>query len=125
MPPSRSGLSPVTPTIDRLRAHFESIRAAEVARVIGKLSHLSEEDRASVNGLTQAMVVNLLRTPLNRLEHRFADSGADVALARQTEELFCLNPETVEVSADRGVEDPDYSLNGLEDCEFQSWPAKA
>lgn len=92
MPPSRPGLTPVTPTIDRLRALFESIRVAEVARAGGKLTHLNEEDWASVTVLTQTMVENLLRTPVSRLERRSAQSGADDALARQAEELFCLNP---------------------------------
>jgi len=58
--------SRVAPTLGRLSAHFESVRAAEMARSASKLSHLSDEDRQKVEALTKAIMNKLLHAHFNR-----------------------------------------------------------
>lgn len=85
--------SRVAPTLGRLSAHFESVRAAEMARSAAKLSHLSDEDRQKVDALTKAIMNKLLHAPLNRLKAQAARGEGASALVRGAEELFDLDPE--------------------------------
>jgi glutamyl-tRNA reductase len=83
----------VAPTLGRLNAHFESVRAAEVARASAKLSHLSGEDKQKVEALTKAIVNKLLHAPMSRLKTQAARGEGASALVRGAEELFDLDPE--------------------------------
>jgi glutamyl-tRNA reductase len=85
--------SRVAPTLGRLSAHFEAVRAAEMARAAAKLSHLSGEDRQKVEALTKAIMNKLLHAPLSRLKAQAARGEGASALVRGAEELFDLDPE--------------------------------
>jgi glutamyl-tRNA reductase len=58
----------VVPTIAALRNKAESIRQAELERMMPKLGELSDRDREKVNALTVAIVNKLLHVPITRLK---------------------------------------------------------
>jgi len=66
----------VVPTISRLRDSVEGIRAAEVARLSGRLASLSAEQRDEVEQLTVAIVRKILHLPTVRLKELAAAPGA-------------------------------------------------
>ncbi len=78
------------PALGRLSAHFESVRAAEVARASGRLSHLRPEDREKVEALTRAITHRLLHGPLVRIKAQALKGGG--SLLKGAEELFGLEP---------------------------------
>jgi glutamyl-tRNA reductase len=82
--------SRVTPTVGRLSARFEAVRAAELERMKGKLAHLDEKDRAKVEALTKAIVAKLLHTPVSRLKAQAAKGEGAMRLVEGAEQLFGL-----------------------------------
>jgi glutamyl-tRNA reductase len=79
--------------VSRLSAHFEAVRAAEVARLHGKLAHLPPEDREKVEALTKSIIGKLLHRPLSRLKQQAAHGEGATALVRGAEELFGLGAD--------------------------------
>ena len=71
----RQATADVTPVIKALRKKAEGIAQSELARVLPRLSGLSEKDRALVSGLADAVVNKLLHEPLTALK-RSAAAGA-------------------------------------------------
>ncbi|HVC35049.1 MAG TPA: glutamyl-tRNA reductase [Chloroflexota bacterium] len=69
----------VVPTIVAVRQQAERARQAELAEALGKLSHLSDADRATVDDLTRALVAKLLHRPTVRLRE-LADAADDAAI---------------------------------------------
>lgn len=88
------------PTIRDLRSRAESIRAAEVERVVTRLA-LDDAQREGVEALTKGIVNKLLHAPLSRLraQSEQADGFASLEAVRV---LFGLdaNAEDVAVAAD-------------------------
>jgi glutamyl-tRNA reductase len=78
----------LAPLIQALRARGERIEAAELARVLPRLSRLDERERAVVESLASGIVAKLLHEPIVRLR----GPGATDALARALAELFALDP---------------------------------
>ncbi len=76
----------VVPTIAALREKAETIRAAELAKALGRLGHLDERDRNAVAALSVAIANKLLHEPMTRLKH--PSDGSDYAEAAV--ELFGL-----------------------------------
>jgi glutamyl-tRNA reductase len=58
----------VVPAIASLRAHAEEIRAAELARIEGRLERLPESERAVVDTVTSQIVNKLLHLPTVRMK---------------------------------------------------------
>ncbi|MGH7442064.1 MAG: hypothetical protein ACREKE_05255, partial [bacterium] len=83
----------IGPALGRLSAHFETIRATEVARVAGRLSKLSPEDHEKVDALTKAIVSKLLHAPISRIKAQAARGEGNLALLRGAEDLFGLGSE--------------------------------
>ncbi len=79
----------VEPTIAALRSRAEQIRAAEVARVAGRLGPLDERQRDALDTLTKGIVNTLLHEPSVRLK-ALADGRGDDAYAAALRELFDL-----------------------------------
>jgi glutamyl-tRNA reductase len=77
-------------SVDGLCAHFEAVRAAELARMKAKLAHLSPEDRAQVESLTHSLVRSLLQRPLQRLTPTPDARSASGSLQDRAAELFGL-----------------------------------
>jgi glutamyl-tRNA reductase len=80
----------VTPTVGRLSARFEAVRAAEMERMKGKLAHLDPKDREKIEALTRGIVAKLLHTPVSRLKAQAAKGEGAVRLVEGAEQLFGL-----------------------------------
>jgi len=85
--------SRVVPTVSRLSAHFEAVRAAELQRMDGKLAHLDAKDREKIESLTRAIVQKLLHLPVQRLKQQAAKGERATQLVEGAEELFGLAEE--------------------------------
>ena len=83
----------VVPTVSPLSAHFEAVRAAEVAKLGGKLAHLSEKDRERFEALSRAITQKLLHGPVSRLKQQAARGTRSAELIQSVEELFGLDDE--------------------------------
>jgi glutamyl-tRNA reductase len=115
----------VVPTIRDLRDHGESLRRAEVERALRRLSHLSDEDRDAVDGLTRALLNKLLHAPTVRLR-KAAGNGRGLDVLDAVRYLFELDrnsapdaePTEPEVGDDRL--EPPGSLHRLQPDEDQT-----
>ncbi|MBI1852291.1 MAG: glutamyl-tRNA reductase [Planctomycetes bacterium] len=77
----------VDPLVSDMAKEFERIRQAELERVLQKLPHLGDADRAEVEALTQRLTGKLLHRPLQNLKHgSLDDDGGD--LVRALQKLF-------------------------------------
>ncbi len=86
------------PVVRELRAHFEKVREAEVARY---LDRFSAGDREVVERLTRSMVNKLLHGPMNRL--REVDPASEGGLSRlaAARDLFDLSGGSEESGSGR------------------------
>ena len=66
----------VTPTIVALRKRAEEIKQSELEKALGRLKHLSPEERAAVETLASAVVNKLLHGPLVTLKTEATSDGA-------------------------------------------------
>ncbi len=75
----------VTPTIVALRNRVEDIKRAEVDKVLGRLGHLSAQDRELVEGLASSIVNKLIHRTMVTLKNEVNSSSgpAFVEAARQ------------------------------------------
>ncbi len=91
----------VVPTIRDLRDHGESVRKAEVDRVLRRLSHLPPEDREAIEAMTRAMLNKLLHSPTVRLREA-AGNGRGTTVLDTVRYLFQLDrrPEEMEQNQD-------------------------
>ena len=79
----------VVPLIRQLRDRAEQLRAQEVERALRALPHLSEQDRAAVEGLTRQLLAKLLHQPTVRLREAAA-SGENAEIVEAVRLLFEL-----------------------------------
>jgi glutamyl-tRNA reductase len=91
-----TGLS-VVPTIRDLREHGESLRRAEVERVLRRLPHLSDDDRDAVEALTRSLMNKLLHAPTVRLR-KAAGNGRGLDVLDTVRYLFELDRGPVGIS---------------------------
>ena len=82
----------VVPAIASLRARAEEIRAGELARVEGRLSHLPESERKAIEALTAQIVSKLLHLPTIRMKEA-AVTADGVLYADAVRHLFGLGEE--------------------------------
>jgi glutamyl-tRNA reductase len=82
----------IEPTISALRTRAEEVRAAELARLSGRLADLDDRQRAAVEALTRGIVNTLLHEPSVRLK-AIADQRGAEPHAAALRELFDLPPE--------------------------------
>lgn len=88
----------VAPAIASLRRHAEDVRAAEVARLSGRLGGLDERERETVEALTKGIVNTLLHEPTVRLKD-LADGSAAELHVEVLNELFGLPGEPGDADA--------------------------
>jgi glutamyl-tRNA reductase len=81
----------VVPTIRALRDHGERVRLEEVERALGRLRHLSDDDRAAVDALTRSLLNKLLHAPTARLRDA-AGNGRGTGVLDTVRYLFELEP---------------------------------
>jgi glutamyl-tRNA reductase len=82
----------ITPLIQSLVNHAESIRQSELDRALARLSSLSERDRNVVQALSVALVNKLLHDPITRLKTGSSEHDGRV-YARTVRDLFRLADE--------------------------------
>jgi glutamyl-tRNA reductase len=80
----------VVPTIRDLRDRGEAVRRAEVEKALGRLSHLSPEDRDAVELMTRSILNKLLHAPTVRLREA-AGNGRGLAILDSVRYLFELD----------------------------------
>ena len=74
------------PTVAALRQRAETIREKELARLIRRLPDLSDEERASLEAFSRALVNKLLHAPITTLKKNHHPSQTQVV-----RELFDLD----------------------------------
>jgi glutamyl-tRNA reductase len=65
----------VTPTIVALRSRVDEIKRAEIEKVIGRLAHLSPQDRELVEGLASSIVNKLIHSTMVTLKSEVNSAG--------------------------------------------------
>ena len=80
----------VVPTIRALRDRGERVRQEEVERALGRLRHLSDDDRAAVDALTRTLLNKLLHAPTARLREA-AGNGRGTGVLDTVRYLFELD----------------------------------
>lgn len=88
------------PVITALRERFDDIREAEMAKLQGKLRHLSPEDMNAINAAARSMVNKICHQPMIRIKDYSNSEEADVKLETVCE-LFGLCPEDEEPERDQ------------------------
>lgn len=83
----------VVPTIRALRDHGERVRQEETERALGRLRHLSDDDRAAVDALTRSLLNKLLHAPTARLRDA-AGNGRGTGVLDTVRYLFELDHDT-------------------------------
>ena len=92
------------PTITALKERVDGLREAETERVLRRLDHLSERDKALVAQYGEALANKILHGPLSQLRHMGAgERGA--ALAGALRYLFRLDDATGTAGAGPGAGD--------------------
>jgi glutamyl-tRNA reductase len=82
----------VVPVLRRIRSRAEGVRAAETERVLARLAHLDEADRAEVERLTRQLLAKLIHDPTVRLKEA-AGNGGGAALVEAARYLFGVEEE--------------------------------
>src|SRR6059036_1698745 len=81
----------VVPTIKELRSRMDEVRAAELERAMRHLGHLSPEDRARVEQLSQTLLNKFLHQPTIALKTA-AEAGRGYGLLEALRRLFGMEP---------------------------------
>jgi glutamyl-tRNA reductase len=81
----------VVPTIKEFRARMDALRVAEVEHALKQLDHLSPEDRARVEQLSQALLNKFLHQPTVALKQA-AEQGHGYGLLEALRRLFGMEP---------------------------------
>jgi glutamyl-tRNA reductase len=87
----RGAVAKIIPTVVALRQHFETVRRAELDRLL-KLSALPPDVRGRVDEITRLIVEKLLLTPTEQLK-AVSDETTVVAYADALNRLFRLAAE--------------------------------
>jgi len=80
----------VTPTIVALRNRVDDIKRAEVERVLGRLEHLSSQDRELVEGLASSIVNKLIHPTMITLKTE-VNSSSGPAFIEAARRFFHLD----------------------------------
>src|SRR3990172_4152857 len=82
----------VVPTIVSLRAKLESIRQLEVGKTLSRVPEASEEVRAAIEAMSNAIVNKILHAPIVKLRES-SRSGHGRSWVEAVQELFGLAPK--------------------------------
>ena len=82
----------VVPVLRGIRTRAEALRSAETERLLARLDHLSEDDRAEVDRLTRLLLAKLIHDPTVRLKEA-AGNGRGAALVEAARYLFGVDDE--------------------------------
>ncbi len=81
----------VTPTIVALRKRAEEIKQAEIEKVMGRLGHLTPQERGTIESLASAIVNKLLHGPLVTLKAE-ANSSSSMMFVEAAKRFYNLDP---------------------------------
>jgi glutamyl-tRNA reductase len=81
----------VVPAIKELREHMNELRAAELARALRHLDHLSPDDRAQIEQFSEALLNKFLHHPTIALKQA-AEEGRGYGLMEALRRLFGMEP---------------------------------
>jgi glutamyl-tRNA reductase len=70
---SRLRVKEITPTIIGLQEQLESVRAAEIARMRGKLGELTPQQEEALDQLTRGIVNKIAHGPISELRRQAAE----------------------------------------------------
>ena len=107
----------VKPTIVALRSRVDEIKQAEVEKVLGRLSHLSQQDRDVIEGLASSIVNKLIHRTMVTLKTEVNSSNGP-AFVEAARRFFHLdNPSIDNQSEQERVDQPQYVPAGHETSE--------
>lgn len=95
----------VVPTVKALRRRFSETARRELEPALGRLTHLTAEDRAQVQRLVHGVVNKLLHAPSTRLK-RLAEEQNSTLYAETLSLLFELDAEAADDNDDNVVRMP-------------------
>lgn len=109
----------VTPTIVALRSKVDEIKQAEVEKVLGRLSHLSQQDRELVEGLASSIVNKLIHRTMVTLKAEVHSSNGP-AFVEAARRFFHLDPAAAQGRQDEECADrPRYLADGPDPSEHE------
>ncbi len=92
----------VTPTIVALRGRVDEIKRAEVDKTLGRLAHLSPQDKELVEGLASSIVNKLIHRTMITLKTE-VNSSSGPAFVEAARRFFHLGPASPQVGEDGGA----------------------
>jgi glutamyl-tRNA reductase len=115
----------VTPTIVALRTRVDEIKRAEVDKVLGRLSHLSSQDRELVEGLASSIVNKLIHRTMVTLKTE-VHSSSGPAFVEAARRFFQLDrPPMTDQQADRSAESPHCLMHDADTSEHEEHAPEA
>jgi glutamyl-tRNA reductase len=110
----------VTPTIVALRERAETIKQAEVEKAMGRLGHLSHQDRVAIEGLASSIVNKLLHGSLVTLKEE-ADSAGSSMFVEAARRFFNLEAARPPAAGKAGEEQ---QAGEAQDSASPAWAAE-
>ncbi len=90
------------PVVSSLVQKAESIREAEIERLFGRCTELTERERMLITGASLTIISKLLHSVVTKLRDRATSNHAEaLTLAMQLDELFDLRLRTEELASQR------------------------
>jgi glutamyl-tRNA reductase len=81
------------PAIEQLYARYHAMAGEELDRFVGKMSNLTEADRAHLREMTRRIVNKVLHDPIQALKQGESAHGPASQYRHAIEKLFKLNPD--------------------------------
>jgi len=107
----------VTPTIVALRSRVDAIKQAEIEKVLGRLTHLSQQDRELVEGMASSIVNKLIHRTMVTLKAEIHSSNGP-AFVEAARRFFQLDQPSTRNQPEPGCADqPRYLSDGHEVSE--------
>ena len=93
----------VTPTIVALRSRVDDLKRAEVEKVLSRLAHLSEHDRALVEGMASSLVNKMIHSTMVTLKSE-VNSSEGIAFVEAARRFFNLDQPRAADKSEMSVE---------------------
>ena len=111
----------VTPTIVALRSRVDEIKQAEVDKVLGRLAHLSQQDRELIEGLASSIVNKLIHRTMVTLKAEINSSNGP-AFVEAARKFFHLDQPSIHTRQDQDSADRSRYLPAGQDASEQEEP---
>jgi glutamyl-tRNA reductase len=82
------------PAIEQLYARYHTMANEELNRVMGKMTHLSDAERAHLQEMTRRIVNKVLHDPVDALNHADSAHGSPSQYRHAIEKLFKLDSDS-------------------------------